>query len=96
VDRFHTGLLNERPAGIGRNSLTTGGYANLDLRWSHDFHILKSHDRDPTVSFTADAFNILNRTNYSAYVGNIQSAFFQKPTSALPARRLQFTARFRF
>jgi hypothetical protein len=96
VDNFQTGLLNERPAGVGRNSLTTGGYANLDLRWSHDFAFGKVRDKGPAVSFTIDAFNILNRTNYSTYVGNVQSGLFRQPVSALPARRLQFTARFRF
>jgi len=96
VDSFHTGLLNERPADIGRNSLTSGGYANLDLRWSHDFHFLKTNDRNPSITFSTDAFNVLNRTNYSTYVGNVESQFFEKPTSALPARRIQFTARIRF
>lgn len=96
VDSFHTGLLNARPAGIARDTLTTGGYANLDLRWSHDLSLKKIREKEPALSFALDAFNILNRANYSNYVGNIQSRFFQQPTSALPARRLQFSARFRF
>lgn len=96
IDSYQTGLLNERPLGVARNTLTTSGYANLDLRWSHDFMLSKIRDKEPTISLSADAFNILNRTNYSTYVGNIESEFFQKPTSALPARRLQITARFRF
>jgi hypothetical protein len=96
VDAFNTGLLNARPAGIGRNTLTTAGYANLDLRWSHDFALPRARDKTPTVTFAVDAFNALNRTNYSAYVGNVQSQFFKQPTSALPARRIQFTVRFKF
>ena len=44
-------------------------------------------DIEATASFTADAFNVLNRTNYSTYVGNVQSGFFQQPISALTARR---------
>jgi hypothetical protein len=43
-----------------------------------------------------DAFNVTNRTNYMSYVGNVQSSFFEQPTAALPARRLQFTARIKF
>jgi Carboxypeptidase regulatory-like domain len=96
VDTFNTGILNARPAGIGRNTLTTAGYANLDLRWSHDFALTRAHDKAPTATFAVDAFNSLNRTNYSAYVGNIQSQFFEEPTSALPARRIQFTVRLKF
>jgi hypothetical protein len=96
VDAFKTGILNARPEGIGRNTLTTAGYANLDLRWSHDFALTKARDKAPTATFAVDAFNSLNRTNYSAYTGNVQSQFFGQPTSALPARRIQFTVRFKF
>ena len=96
VDSFQTGILNARPAGVNRNSLTSVGYANLDLRWSRDFTLRKIHDKEPTLSFSLDTFNVLNKSNYSNYVGNIQSPYFQHPTTALPARRLQFLARCRF
>jgi hypothetical protein len=95
VDSFHTGLLNERPTGVARNSLEAGGYANLDLRWSHDLSLHKKSDL-PLLTFAVDAFNVLNRTNYTTYIGNIQSLFFEQPTSALPARRIQFTIRTKF
>ena len=61
----------------------------------HTFALTRSHDKAPTATFAVDAFNSLNRTNYSAYVGNMQSQFFEEPTSALPARRIQFTVRFK-
>ncbi len=96
VDTFNTGILNARPAGVARNTLTTAGYANLDLRWSHDFALTKSRERSTAFTFAVDAFNALNHTNYSSYVGNVQSQFFQQPTSALAARRIQFTVRFKF
>jgi hypothetical protein len=44
VDAFNTGLLNERPAGVRRNSLQAAGYVNLDLRWSHDFRVKKKEE----------------------------------------------------
>jgi len=91
VDTFNTGILNARPAGVGRNTLTTAGYANLDLRWSHDFALTKARDKTPALTFAVDAFNVLNHTNYSNYVGNVQSQSFGQPTSALAARRIQFT-----
>jgi hypothetical protein len=50
----------------------------------------------PSFSLAVDAFNITNRTNYTSYVGNVQSSFFEEPTAALPARRLQFTGRIKF
>jgi hypothetical protein len=97
VDTFQTGLLNERPAGVARNTLQTSGYADLDLRWSHDFLFAKGRkDDSPIFTFAVDGFNVPNHTNYTTYVGNVQSAFFAQPTSALPARRIQFTASFKF
>jgi hypothetical protein len=37
----------------------------------------------------AQAFNLLNRTNYQGYVGNLQSPFFGQATSAQTARRIE-------
>jgi hypothetical protein len=96
-DTFNTGILNARPTGINRNTLQTAGNSELDLRWSRDLPLQrKKSDRAPVFSMSVDAFNITNRTNYSSYVGNVQSSFFEQPTTALPARRLQFTARIKF
>jgi hypothetical protein len=81
--------------GIGRNTLQAGGYANLDLRWSHDFKLRKQREL-PTFTFAVDAFNVPNHTNFTKYVGNVQSSFFEQATAALPARRIQFTFRAKF
>jgi hypothetical protein len=43
-----------------------------------------------------DAFNVLNRVNYTAFVGNLSSPFFGKAVAAQPPRRLQLGLRFRF
>ncbi len=43
-----------------------------------------------------EAFNVLNHANYVSYVGNLQSPFFGQAVAALPTRRLQLTARFKF
>ena len=96
-DTFNTGMLNARPPGVNRNTLQTGSDVQFDLRWSHE--ILPFHhaaDKMPSFTLAVDAFNVTNRTNYSGYIGNIQSSFFDQPTAALPARRLQFTGRIRF
>ena len=96
-DTFGTGILNARPAGVNRNTLETAGALQFDLRWSHNvFPVHKGSDRMPSVSLAVDAFNITNRTNLTSYVGNVQSSFFEQPTAALPARRLQFTGRIKF
>ncbi|GGG83696.1 TonB-dependent receptor [Edaphobacter dinghuensis] len=97
VDQFNTGLLNARPAGINRNTLETAGNKELDLRWNRDIPLpYKRGDISSVFSFAVDAFNIMNTTNYTSYVGNVQSSFFEQPTASLPARRLQLSARFKF
>jgi hypothetical protein len=96
-DTFNTGMLNARPAGVSRNTLQTGGNAELDLRWNRDLTLrLRNKEKGPVFSMAVDAFNVTNRTNYTSYVGNVQSSFFGQPTAALPARRIQFTARIKF
>jgi hypothetical protein len=96
-DTFHTGILNARPPGVNRNTLESGGNLQFDLRWSHDLlSRRKTSDKPFSFSLAVDAFNITNRTNYTSYVGNVQSSFFDQPTAALPARRLQFTGRIKF
>lgn len=92
VDAYNTGLSNARPAGVARNTLQSGGYADLDARWTHDVYFTSNKsESDPHLSISLDSFNLPNHVNYSSYVGNVQSAFFGTPTTALPARRLQLT-----
>ncbi len=96
-DEYHTGLGNARPPGVPRNSLQGSGSASLDLRWSHDFFLVKSkREKGPLATIALDAFNLTNRVNYVNYVGTLTSPFFGQPVASLPARRLQFGLRFRF
>jgi hypothetical protein len=48
------------------------------------------------ATIAVDAFNLPNRVNFSQYIGNQSSPFFGQAVSSLPARRLQFTVRFKF
>lgn len=96
-DDNHDGLANDRPAGVRRNSLDGPGYADLDLRLSRDFFLVRTRkDKGPTATIGIDAFDILNSVNYVSFVGNQSSPFFGKPVAALPTRRLQVSFRFRF
>jgi hypothetical protein len=93
----HDGLDNDRTAGIPRNSLQGPGFANVDFRLSRDFFLASSkREKGSTITAGVDAFNALNRVNYTGYVGNLSSPFFGKPVSANPSRRLQLSLRFRF
>ena len=96
-DDYHTGLANSRPAGVGRNTLKAGGVATLDLLYNHDFHINRTSGNGAKVLAAGiSAFNILNRTNYTSYVGTLSSPLFREPTASLAGRQLQFSAGYRF
>jgi hypothetical protein len=49
-----------------------------------------------TAVAALDAFNVVNRVNYSAYIGNQSSPFFGHAIASQPARRLQLSMRFMF
>lgn len=95
TDEYNTGNANARPPGVARNTLEGPGSAQLDLRWSHEFPLTGSkQDEGPKVTLGVDAFNVLNRVNYSSYVGNLSSPFFGRAISAQPPRRMQLSLRF--
>jgi hypothetical protein len=96
-DPFHTGLANERPDGVPRNSLQGPGYANFDLRLSRDFFLSKDKkEKGKVITFGLDAFDVINHVNYTSFVGDLSSPFFGQAVSAFPTRRLQLTSRFKF
>jgi hypothetical protein len=96
-DDFHTGLGKARPAGVDRNTLQTGGTADLDLQWGHDFALTRAKgDKAKILSTELSAFNVLNQTSYSGYVGALNSPLFGRPTSAAAGRQMQFSVGYRF
>jgi hypothetical protein len=93
-DLFNNGRSNARPAGVPRNGLEGGAFADLDLRLSRDFRV--GGASAPTMTIGIDAFNVLNRVNYGTYVGTLTSPLFTQPVSAQAARQLQISARIKF
>jgi hypothetical protein len=93
-DSFNNGRSNARPPDIPRNSLQGGGLAELDLRFSRDFHV--GGTSGPTMTMGIDAFNALNTINYATYVGTVTSPLFMQPVSAQAARQIQLSARVKF
>jgi hypothetical protein len=49
-----------------------------------------------TLEFYVQGFNVLNRTNFMNFSGNLLSPFFGRPTSAAQARRVEVGMQFRF
>ncbi len=95
-DDNHDTIANDRPTGVSRNSLPGPGAATLDLRWSKEFFFKApkkgaKKDEGPAVTVGLSVFNVLNRVNYTGYVGNLSSPFFGLPVAAQPARRVQLT-----
>ncbi|MEK6325454.1 MAG: carboxypeptidase regulatory-like domain-containing protein [Acidobacteriota bacterium] len=98
-DNNRDNLANDRPAGVPRNSLQGPGAATLDLRWAKEFRLKetkKKDDEGPAITIAVAAFNVLNRTNYAGFVGNLSSPFFGLPVASRPARRTQLTLGFSF
>ncbi len=92
-------IFNDRPAGVGRNSARTAGFAQFDLGFVRDLPLGSTR-----LQLRADVFNVFNRTNFSGFFNygasgvrpdeNGTLAF--QPTAAGPARQFQFTAGVRF
>jgi hypothetical protein len=96
-DDFHTGLGNARPAGVGRNTLQGGGAVGLDLAWNHDFQLTQATgDKAKVLSAGISSFNVLNHTNYTNYIGALNSSRFMQPTAANNGRQMQFSVGYRF
>lgn len=92
-------IFNDRPAGVGRNSERTSGFAQFDLSLLRDLRIGRGR-----LQLRADIFNVFNRTNFSGFFNYGASGVrpdesgtlaFQ-PTAAGPARQFQFGASLRF
>ena len=101
-------FTNDRPPGSPRNSGLGPNYADFDMRLSRAFKFGEKY----SLRFTAEGFNIANRTNYAS-VNNVVGAAFAPPfnvqgtaslspsqplgfTAALPKRDIQLGVRFAF
>jgi len=96
VDNNHDGVINDRPAGVARNTMPGPGLINLDLSLAHDFLLSKSPDNAKKLTLSVNSFNVLNHVNDVTYVGVVTSPHFGSPVAAQPPRRFQFDAQFKF
>ena len=101
LDDNNDTVANDRPVGITRNTGRGPATAQLDLRISKSFAIVRVQDggqqqRRDTVDLIVDLFNATNRTNYKSIVGDMSSQFFGRANVAAAARTVQFSARYTF
>jgi hypothetical protein len=88
---------NDRPLGVGRNTGRGFDFASFDLRLARRFKIT---DRSE-IQLTAEAFNILNRSNLGVPNNTFGTGInplpsFGQATAALDPRQFQFGLRFSF
>ncbi len=95
-DNNHDGILNDRPAGVPRNTLPGPGLIDLDLNVSHDFPLTRAKKESRVFTVSLNAFNALNHPNYVTYIGTQSSPLFGKPVAAQPPRRIQLDLQFKF
>jgi len=96
ADDNHDGIINTRPAGVGRNTMHGPGTVGLDLNLSHDFPLSKKKKETRILSVSLNSFNVLNHPNYLTYIGTISSPLFGQPVAAQPPRRMQLDVQFKF
>ena len=96
ADNNHDGIINDRPSGIGRNTMDGPGMIDLDLNVAHDFPLSKAKKESKIITVSLNAFNVLNHPNYVTYIGTISSPLFGKPVAANPPRRMQLDVQFKF
>jgi hypothetical protein len=77
----------------GRNVAKSPAAYQADLRLQKDFPL---HWEQAKISFQAEGFNLLNKTNFGAPNANRSNSNFGTITSTLPARVLQFALRLTF
>jgi hypothetical protein len=95
-DDNHDGIVNDRPAGLTRNTLHGPGLIDLDLNVSHDFVLSKKRKEARTLTVSLNSFNVLNHQNDVTFVGVITSPFFGHAVAALPPRRMQLNLQYKF
>ena len=94
--------LSDRPGLLGRNTLKGPSFASFDLRISREVHL----NEDVTVEFSADFFNLFNRTNITdlnTVYGGINLAVppdpnlgFNTPRDASNKFQFQYGVKLRF
>lgn len=94
ADNNRDGVVNDRPPGVGRNTLAGPNFINLDVNLAHDFTFAR--DKKHVLTVALNAFNVFNHPNDLTYVGVITSPFFDRGVIAQPPRRMQLDTEFKF
>ena len=80
-----------RAGNLPRNAGRGASFWQLDARVAKRIRVGRAQ-----AEALIEAFNVTNRVNYNSPVGNLASALFGRPNSALDARQVQLGVRFEF
>jgi hypothetical protein len=80
-----------RPGNLPRNAGRGPSSWQLDARVAKRIHIRRTQ-----AEALVEAFNVTNRANFGAPVGNLASSLFGRPNNASDARQVQLGFRFEF
>jgi hypothetical protein len=86
-----------RPA-VGRNSFTGPGYFDTDVTIGKAFGLpsMKVLGENAKFNFTANFYNVFNKTNLTSVDSNVNDPYFGMALGALGARTIDFQLRFSF
>ena len=85
--------LSQPFGSAGRNIGRSDGIYTLDLAIDKSFAVFSEARR---LQFRAEAFNVLNKTNFQAAASNISNSTFGTITKAFPARQIQLALKYTF
>jgi len=77
----------------GRNIGRSDGIYTFDLAIDKSFPIISEARQ---LQFRAEAFNVLNKTNFQAAASNISTSTFGTITKTFPARQIQLALKYTF
>jgi hypothetical protein len=97
-------IFNDRPAGVGRNTLRTPSHLTLSSNFSYNFRFGPPPPGDEggsdsgryRLSVNVNVTNLTNRANYSGFSGVMTSPFFRTATSVANPRRIDIGMGFGF
>lgn len=97
-DDNRDGSINDRPAGVGRNSETGPKYVNVDFNVSKAFFLGGGGGGNTrtNVNVFANMVNAFNRVHYGLPSGVLTSPNFGRSTSAVQPREIEIGLRFQF
>lgn len=84
-------IFNDRPAGVGRNTLRMPGQVALSANLSYAIPVDRYR-----LTWTVNAMNVTNHANYTGYSGVLSSPFFMRPTTVQNPRKVDIGMSFSF